>query len=97
MKRTLRFVRSSGRLSVQVTASRSVSVPVFPGILKHRTPDRPPILLQKPHVLRKDTREALRVAALLLLREFPRDWLLENLPDAGVRPGRRQAIEFLLG
>ena len=97
MKRTLRFAGSSGTLFVQVSPGRVVTVPVFPGILKHPTPDRLPELLRKPDVLRKYTREALRIASWHLLREFPRDWLLENLPDAGVRPGRQKALEFLLG
>ena len=97
MKRTLRFARSSGMLPVQVSPERIVTVPVFAGILKHPTPDRLPELLRNPDVLRKYTREALRIAAWHLLREFPRDWLLENLPAAGVRPGRRKALEFLLG
>ena len=44
-------------------------------------------LLQRPEVLRKYTREALRVTGWSVLRLFPRDWLLDNLPDADVRPG----------
>ena len=53
-------------------------------------------LLQRPEVLRKYTREALRVTGWSVLRLFPRDWLLDNLPDADVRPDRAAAIRFLL-
>jgi len=97
VKRTLRFARSIGMLPVQVSPGWTVTVPVFPGILKHPTLVRLPELLRNPNVLRKYTREALRIASWHLLREFPRDWLLENLPAAGVRPGRQKALEFLLG
>ena len=82
---------------MRVSPERVVTIPVFAGILKHSTADRLQVLLRKPEVLRKYTREALRIASWHLLRESPRDWLLENLPDADLRPARRRAIEFLPG
>jgi hypothetical protein len=47
--------------------------------------------------VKKYTLEALGTAAWPLLREFPHDWLRAYLPLAHLRPGRRRALEFLLG
>ena len=96
MKRSLPCVERASTADVRLPDGTVVRIPVITGILKHLTQDRLLILLRRPEVLRKYTREALRVAGWSLLRRFPRDWLLENLPDANVRPGRAAAIRFLL-
>ena len=96
MKRALRFVERAPTVDVKLADGTLLSIPVVTGILKHPTQDRLPTLLQKPEVLRKYTCEALRVAVWPVLRLFPRDWLLHNLPHAKVRPGRAAAIRFLL-
>ena len=96
MKRSLRFVEDAPTLSVRLGESTFLRIPIVPGILKHPTLESLPRLLQRPEVLRKYTCEALRVAAWSVLRLFPPDWLLENLPRAGVRPGREKALRFLL-
>lgn len=73
-----------------------VVVPVFVGILKHPAESELPRLLSRPAVLRKYTYEALRVATWRILLQFPRAWLEACLPEAGVRPGRLKALEFML-
>lgn len=97
MKRTLSFARPRGRVACRLDDGRIVELPVFRGILKHLSDDQVPTLLQNPDVARKYTREALRKAAWPLLREFSRDWLLECLPGVTARPGRIDALRFLLG
>lgn len=96
MKRTLSFSRPRGRVHCRLEDGRVLDLPVFRGILKHLADDQIPTLLQKPDVARKYTREAMRKAAWPLLREFPRDWLLECLPDVAAPPGRLDALRFLL-
>ena len=96
MKRSLRLVQGAPTVDVELAAGTLLSIPVVTGIPKHLTQDRLPVLLQKPEVLRKYTCEALRVAAWPVLRLFPRDWLLDNLPHARVRPSRAAAIRLLL-
>ena len=96
MKRSLRYVDHASTVDVTLPDGAHLQVPLIPGILKHLTQERLPTLLQSPHVLRKYTCEALRIAAWPVLRLFPRDWLLDNLPNAQVRPGRAAAIRFLL-
>ncbi len=92
----MRYVERAPTEHVQLPDGTVLLIPVITGILKHLTQDRLMTLLQRPEVLRKYTREALRVTGWSVLRLFPRDWLLDNLPDADVRPGRAAAIRFLL-
>ena len=96
MKRSLRYVEHASTVDVMLHDGTRLQIPLIIGILKHPTQDRLPTLLQRPEVLRKYTCEALRIAAWPVLRLFPRDWLLDNLPNAQVRPGREAAIRFLL-
>ena len=96
MKRSLRYVEHASTVDVMLHDGTRLQIPLIIGILKHPTQDRLPTLLQRPEVLRKYTCEALRIAAWPVLRLFPRDWLLDNLPKAQVRPGREAAIRFLL-
>ena len=95
MNRSLRFIQRAPTVDVKLPDDTLLSIPVVTGILKHPTQHRLPTLLQKPEVLRKYTCEALRVAVWPVLRLFRRDWLLDNLPHAKVRPGRAAAIRFL--
>jgi hypothetical protein len=96
MKRTYRFVKSIGRVSVGLDDGGQVSLPVFPGILKHLTVDELSALLAKPAVARKYTILALRKAPWQVLREFPRDWLEACLAEADLRAGRAQALRYLM-
>lgn len=96
MKRTYRFVKSIGRVSVGLDDGGQVSLPIFPGILKHLTVDELPALLVKPAVARKYTILALRKAPWQVLREFPRDWLEACLAEADLRAGRAQALRYLM-
>ena len=96
MKWALRYVERASTVDVWLPDGTMLRIPVITGILKHLTQDRLATLLRRPEVLRKYTREALRVAGWSVLRLFPRDWLLDNLPAADVRPGRAAAIRFLL-
>jgi hypothetical protein len=45
----------------------------------------------------KYTREALRIVAWPVLRHFPRGWLLECLPKAGLTESRARAVRLMLG
>ena len=96
MKRTYRFVESVGTVQCALDPGREVTLPVFPGILKHPTVDELRELLTKPAVARKYTIQALRKAPWQVLREFPRDWLEDCLADANLRAGRAKALRFLL-
>lgn len=97
MKRSLTFARPRGRVDCRLGAGRTVSLPIFRGILKHLADDQIAPLLEDPEVARKYTREALRKAAWPLLREFPREWLVECLPGVRLRAGRLDALRFMLG
>ena len=97
MKRTLSYARKIGAVSVEAESGQVLQIPIFPGILKHLAPGDLPSALSNPAVIRKYTCEALRTAAWPVLREFPREWLKTCVPLAGLRPGRRQALEWLLG
>ena len=92
----MRYVERASTVHVRLPDGTVLLIPVITGILKHLTQDRLMTLLQRPEVLLKYTREALRVTGWSVLRLFPRDWLLDNLPEADVRPGRAAAIRFLL-
>jgi len=96
VKRVFAFVQSVGSVAAELDGEL-VSLPVFPGILKHPLPEDLGRLLAHPAVARKYTIEALRIAAWPLLRQFPRSWLRRHLPEAHLRPERRRALEFLLG
>ncbi len=76
---------------------RDVVLPVFPGILKHPKTTELEALLQDERVARKYTKLALQRAAWPILSHFPAAWLRECLESADVRPGREQALRFLLG
>jgi hypothetical protein len=96
MKQTLVFVKSMGMVVCKMPSGQDVVLPIVPGVLKHPSPEMLPDLLRKPEVARKYTINALRSAAWQVLRCFPRDWLLECLPAAGLKPARAAAIRFLL-
>ena len=96
MKRTVCFVSRIGSVRFEAAPGQTVEIPLFPGILKHPAPGELAGLLRCPAAVRKYTCEALRSAAWPILREFPREWLKVCIPLARLRPGRRQAIEFLL-
>ena len=96
MKRTYRFVRSTGSVPHVMESHETVQVPIFPGILKHPTVDELPSLLRNPEVVRKYTVQALRKAPWPILREFPPGLLQAHFDEADVRPGRASAIIFLL-
>ena len=96
MKRTVRFARPLGRVACKTENGVEVELPVFAGILRHATLDELESLLADPIVARKYTRRVLEIAAWPVVREFPRDWLLECLQELELRPGRRGALEFLL-
>ena len=96
MKRTLRFVQSVGTVQCTLSPRQTVTLPVFPGILKHPTVDELHELLTKPEVARKYTVLALRKAPWQVLREFPRSLLESCLDEADLRPRRAEALRFLL-
>ena len=97
MKRTYRFARSVGTVSCLFPSGERVDLPVIPGILKHPLPEMLPDLLQRPNVAYKYTLEAIRQASWPVLKQFPRDVLRSCVDAAGIRPGRRAALLFLLG
>ena len=96
MKRTYKFAHVSATVSCRLSKDRVIVVPVVPGILKHPTTGLLQELLGNPHVVRKYTIEALRRAPWPILRQFPRNWLLECLNGANLDPPRLAAITFLL-
>jgi hypothetical protein len=97
VKRTLTYASKIGTIPFEVARGQVVQLPLFPGILQHVSPSELAGALSSPAAVRKYTCEALRTAAWPILREFPRDWLRSCIPLAGIRPGRREALEFLLG
>lgn len=96
MKRTLQYVKSVGIVECDLEDGGHVRLPVVPGILKHPTLKELPVLLRKESVAKKYTALALRKAPWQVVREFPRDWLEMCIPDADLRPGRLQALRFLM-
>ena len=96
MKRTYRFVESVGTVKYALSPDHEVTLPVFPGILKHPSLDELPALLARPAVARKYTVLALQKAPWQVLREFPPALLEACLADADLRPGRAEALRFLL-
>jgi hypothetical protein len=96
MKKNHRFVRPTGAVTCRLEDGRRMRLPVVPGVLKHPTPGQLRQLLRKPAVARKYTREAIRIAFWQVLREFQREWLLECLDQARIRPQRCAALLFLL-
>jgi len=97
MKRTMAFARSLGAVRFEAAPGMVFQIPLFPGIFKHSAPGELAALLSDAAAVRKYTLEALRTASWPLLKEFPRDWLKMCLPHARLLPGRRRALEFLLG
>jgi hypothetical protein len=97
MKRTMTFARSLGTIRFEAAPGQVFEIPLFPGIFKHAAPGELAELLSDAATVRKYTREALRTAAWPILKEFPRDWLRTCLQHVDMRPGRRRALEFLLG
>jgi hypothetical protein len=97
LKRTVTFARSLGTVRFEDKPGQVFEIPLFPGIFKHAAPGELAELLSDAAVVRKYTYEALRTAAWPLLKEFPRDWLRTCLSRVRLRPGRRRALEFLLG
>lgn len=96
MKRSYRFVESVGTVQCIVSPGHEITLPVFPGILKHPRVYELRELLTKPAVARKYTIQALRKAPWQVLREFPRPWLEDCLADANLRAGRADALRFLM-
>jgi len=96
MKRSHRFVESVGTVECDLAPGHTVTLPVFPGILKHPSVDELRELLEEPAVARKYTILALRKAPWQVLREFPRALLEACLAEANLRPGRADALRFLL-
>ncbi len=96
MKRTYKFAEKEGTTQCTLTTGETVSLPIFQGILKHPPAKSLPQLLQKPAVARKYTMLALQKAPWQIIREFPKSWLRACIPDAGLTPSRRKALEFLL-
>ena len=96
MKRRYTFVGPSGVVECRVDGV-PLTLPVFAGVLKHPTVDQLRERLADPVVARKYTRDALRRLPWVALRQFPRAWLIECLPHAGLSEGRRHAVEFMLG
>jgi hypothetical protein len=95
MKRTYRFVEQSGSVVCSIDGV-PLDVPVFGGILKHPTIDQLDELLRDPVVVRKYTREALRLAPWCALRKFPRSLLIACLRQTALPDGRRRAVELML-
>jgi len=96
MRRTLRFAKSIGKTTCELSPGNEITVPVIPGILKHPRPEELPTLLSRPSVVRKYTMLALAKASWPVLRQFPRAWLRLCLENAHVKPSRRRALVFLL-
>jgi hypothetical protein len=96
MKRTYRVIEPSGTVMCTIDGAR-VRLPLFGGILKHPTLDQLRVMLEDPVVVRRYVREALRKAPWNALRRFPRALLLDCMADADLTPGRRGALELLLG
>ena len=97
MKRVSRFIEGSGTVACVLPSGDRVDIPVAVGILKHPTEESLRGLLEKPAAARKYTKEALKRAPWSLIREFPLSWLKECMQDADLKPGRRKALEFMLG
>jgi hypothetical protein len=97
MKRTVTFARSLGTVRFEAAPGQVFEIPLFPGIFKHAAPGELAELLSNAAAARKYTCEALRTASWPLLKKFPKDWLRTCLPHVRLRPGRRRALEFLLG
>ena len=96
MKRVSKFIESSGTVVCILPSGQSVDIPAAIGVLKHPTVESLCGLLKKPAAARKYTIEALRRAPWSLIRMFPRSWLRECMDQADLKPGRRQALEFML-
>ena len=96
MKRTYTFVQRVGTVKPTLPDGSTVEIPIFPGIFKHLQTDQLPELLKNPDILRKYTLEALRKASWPILRQFPPSWLKIHLEEAYIRPGRLNALKFLL-
>jgi hypothetical protein len=97
MTRPYHFARPIGIAVCQIEGSETVSIPVFPGLLKHPHPSELVSLISDRDVARKYTRLALEKASWQILKEFPRPWLSSCLPEIKVRPGRLKALRFLMG
>ncbi|MCX7044316.1 MAG: hypothetical protein NTX50_02365 [Candidatus Sumerlaeota bacterium] len=96
MYRPFIYAHSTGKAVCLLPTGRTITVPIVPGILKHPAESDLPEILRAPEALRKYTIEALRRAPWQTLREFPSEWLMECLDEAALRPGRREALLFLL-
>jgi hypothetical protein len=96
MRRTCHYATSRGVVATSLASGGVVELPVIPGILKHPRPEELPELLLDERVARKYTRLAIEKMAWPVLRQFPRAWLISNLNNASLNPGRRRALLFLL-
>lgn len=96
MKLDRQWVQPRGTAVFRQPDGSAVELPVVQGVLKHLGEDELTRLLANPDVALKYTLEALRVAPWPVLRHFPRRWLLECLPKAGLPVGRARAVEFML-
>lgn len=53
MKRTYDFARPIGTVKCALPSGQKLTIPVFPGLLKHPAAEDLPRLLKKPAVVRK--------------------------------------------
>ena len=96
MKRSYVFVRSVGSVKLEMPDGTEIEIPLFPGILKHPSSSSLPELLNTPAAIRKYTLEAIRKVPWPVLKAFPKSWIESCLQGADIRPGRRQALIYLL-
>ena len=96
MKLSYNFTTSMGHVECCLPDGQKLVLPVIAGILKHPSAKTLPTLLSSPDSARKYSVAALQKAAWPVLRQFPRDWLLQCIPIAHLRPGRERALRYLL-
>lgn len=97
MKHTHHFARSVATITARSPSGQTVQLPVIPGILKHPSIEQLPALLENPRVVRTYTTLALQKASWQVLKQFPKDWLTEGIPEAQLPDARKRALLFLLG
>ena len=96
MKLSYQYAASLGRVECCMPDGETLTLPVVAGILKHPSADMLPVLLSKPEVAIKYSVAALQKASWPILKLFPRNWLLQCIPKANLRPSREKALRFLL-
>lgn len=96
MKMAYTFAASLGSVECCMPGGELLTLPVVAGILKHPSADMLPVLLSNPDAVFKYSVTALQKASWPVLRLFPREWLLQCIPKANLRPSREKALRFLL-